>query len=636
MNKRQRQRLILALGEVNEKYIKEAEFKVSAISIIKVAAVFAVIIGLSLLLFLPYAPVVSDVSDYRDSAYFPLIEGIDEYRVSFKQPKYKNNFQSIVAGAVGLFDFALKGGVGGDMAPDNSNNADMDKNESLMGNGSYVENTDNQVSGVIEGDLMKMSDKYIFRLTGGSIKVYSIEKENSALISELEVPTFKNEMGHHGQEMYLSADCNTITVLKQFYDNNAGSYKVGLISINVSDVKAMSVKGMIEVEGDLNTSRMVDGKLLLITNYSFYRGEIDYKDPTTFVPCIDSGNGAEPIQFEDIIYPEIVDGTDYSVVALIDTESLSLLGANALLNFTNQVYVSAENVYISREYVVESQDGNTISRSNTSDIAVLGYRGESLEEKGIITLRGWTEDQYSFDESHGYLRVVTSTRDTEESIIGNNTSLMPTSQNASLYIVDLQTNSVAYKVEDFAIEGEEATAVRFEGDKCYVCTAVVVTFTDPVYFFDLSDYENITYNDTGIIEGYSDHLINFGEGLTLGIGRENWSESKVEIYTERDGQVISAHEYKFTGEYSTDYKSYLVNRTENLFGFGVDYFFVRDEQTGYGRSYQRYVLLKFDEQNMTVYTFDINDMRAARVRAAFIDGYIYITTDESLVVEKID
>ncbi|MBQ8414794.1 MAG: beta-propeller domain-containing protein [Clostridia bacterium] len=639
MNKKER--LLLAIGEADEKYIKEAESKVNAMSIIKVAAVLVVVIALSLYLFIPFAPVTSNLEAYEDSSYYPLIEGIDEYRLQFMQPKFKNNFQAglnVLGNIISLFSFGFKGG---DMAPsDDMPNMDMENSSGMMGNGSYVENTDNQVDGVIEGDLMKMTDKYIFRLTGGGIRVYSIEKENSAVISKFEIPTFKNEMGHHGQEMYLSEDCNTVTVLKQFFDHESNCYYVGLISIDVSDVQNISLKGMLQMQGDLNTSRMVDGKLLLVTNYTFNRGTVDYEDPTTFVPTIDSGNGAEPIEFENIIYPEKITNTGYSVVALVDTDNLGLLGANALLNFTNEVYVSENNVYISREYNESTEDADgRVTNSNKSDIAILDYSGETLVEKGIITVRGWTEDQYSFDELDGYLRVVTSTLDNSYIPYGQGGTLSQwqTIENVSLYIFDLATNSLAYKVEDFAIQGEEATAVRFDGDMCYVCTAVVVKFTDPVYFIDLSDYENIGSVDTGVIEGYSDHLINYGEGFLLGIGRVNWDYSKIEIYEQVDNSVVGTMEYKFIGEYSTDYKSYLVNRENNIFGFGVDYFYKEYEQGVGGRQYQCYVLLQFDENGLVSREIELHSgARAEYIRAAYVDGYLYITTQFDLIVEKIN
>ena len=633
MNKRER--LMLAIGEADEKYIKEAESSMNT-GLIKVAAVLAVIIALSLYLFIPFAPVTSDLSDYQDSAYLPIIEGIEDYRLQFLQPTHKNNFQSILSAVTDLF--AFKGALGGNMPNFDADMSPTPEN-GMMGNGSYVENTDNQVEGVIEGDLMKMTDKYIFRLTEGSLLVYTLDKESSKLVCEFSIPTFQREMGNSLREMYLSSDCNTITVLKQFYDYDSDIHCVGLVSIDVSDIQNIKTRGMVCIEGALETSRMVDGRLLLVTDYYFNRYELDYKDPTTFVPTIDSGNGAQPIQFEDIIYPDKVDGTDYSVVALIDTDNLALLGAHALLNFTDEVYVSAENIYVSREYTSEEVEGNVTSYSNLSDIAILNYTGEGLTEQGIITVRGWTEDQYSFDELDGYLRVVTTTREfTDTKTSGGYISRTVGPQNVSLYIYDLSDNSLAYKVENFAIDGEEATAVRFDGDMCYVCTAVVVKFTDPVYFFDLSDYENIGSVDTGVIEGYSDHLINYGEGFLLGIGREDWSNAKVEIYERRGDEVIGTMEYIFGGDYSTEYKSYLVNREENLFGFGVDIFHKPDSQAEYVEYYQCYVLIGFDQSGLWAREIRLpRGVRAEEIRAAYVDGYLYITTEANgLIVEKID
>ena len=249
-------------------------------------------------------------------------------------------------------------------------------------------------------------------------------------------------------------------------------------------------------------------------------------------------------------------------------------------------------------------------------------------------MKGYTEDQFSFDERDGYLRVVTSTRDTVQTTNGNSVSMGPTSENVSLYVVDLKDYSIAYSLESFAIEGEEATAVRFDGDMLYVCTAVVVTFTDPVYFIDLSDYENISSADTGIIEGFSDNLINYGDGLLLGIGQENWQYMKVEIYKQEGDKVTSVHKFRYDGNYSMYYKAFLVNREENLFGFGVDYFYEYDEQTGIGKQYPCYILISFDESEMTVTRYNLN-IDANTVRAAYVDGYLYITTMTDLYVEQV-
>ena len=648
---RKKERLILAMGHIDEKYIKEANVRMHGGIMIKVAAVLLVmVLAVGLFLFIPYAPVTSNLKKYESSSYYPLIAEIDEYAISFKQPIYKNNFEWILVGIADMLTALFEPGMSGDMmGGSNAAPAPGDKGE--MGNGSYVENTDNQVSGVIESDLMKMTDKYIFRLgyrigeieVEGQkpydshiqvLRVYSIDKENSTLVSEYDIPMFDDEFWkvNVDMEMYLSEDGNTVTILHDYTDNETNLGKVGVISLDVSDVNNIKMKGRVSIDGSINTSRMVDGKLLLVSEFLFNRTKVDYNDPTTFVPTIDTGEGDKPIEFEDIIYPDDVNSTRYSVVTLLDADDLSLLGSVAALNFINEVYVSRDNVYITREYTSITEEDGRVNHANMTDVAVLNYSGENLDQRGIITVRGWAEDQYSFDEKDGYLRVVTSTL--ENSFVpydqGGVLSQWNTRENVSLYIYDLKDNGLAYSLEDFAIEGEEATAVRFDGDKLYVCTAVVVNFTDPVYFIDLSDYENIDSADTGIIEGYSDHLINFGDGFALGIGREDWTYSKVEVYEQNGSEVVSVDEYKFEGDYALDYKAYLVNRENMLFGFGVDYFC---EEKNHEYINFAYVILHFNGYELSSVVVDMSDYvpDAERIRAAYVDGYIYITTDQSAI-----
>ena len=630
MNKNER--LIRAIGNVNEGYIKEAEKSMARFPM-KMAVSLVLIIALGLFLFLPYSPVTSDISGYRDSSYYPLIESIEEYRLSFLQPRYKNNFAWLISSLSMMKDMAppMNGGAAPDME---------------SGNGGYVESTDNQVEGVIESDIFKMSDKYIFRLAYNEVRdangdfshtylalnVYSIDKENSALVSTIEIP-ITNVGGHHyfgNEEMYLSADCKTVTVLEKYNVTN-NKPALAIYSIDVSDVYNMTVKATATMDGDLNTSRMVDGKLILVTQHNFYRNSIDYSDPQSFVPTIDSGDGPECIRFENIIYPENIDGTTYSVVAMMDSENLELLGANALLNFTNEVYISENTVYIAREYSAEYQSQNGYITKTMTDLAVLNYSGAHLENRGIITMEGEIEDRFSLDERDGYLRAVVSTLERQSSSNSVTASLSAV-RNASLYIYDLKDNSLAYSVEDFAIPGESVSAARFDGDRLYVCTAVIVSFTDPVYFFDLSDYENITFSDTGVILGYSDHLINYGEGISLGIGQLDWNTSKVSIYTEK-GDKVETVDYIFVGMYSTEYKSYYVNREENLFGFSANQFV--DPQTG-EQYYHAYILLSFDGEGYRAEVFPMaENYSAVFTRAVLVDGYLYITTPKSLIVRKI-
>ncbi|MBQ7343207.1 MAG: beta-propeller domain-containing protein [Clostridia bacterium] len=634
-------RLLQSLGFIDEKYVKEAEpkMKASSISPMKIfgrVACLVLVIALSLYLFIPFSTEGPNLTAYRDSEYFPLIETIADYR--YQPSRYKNNFEVLTAGMSNLLGGLAKGDANADYDDSNAGSAPEATPDGSNGNGSYVEVTDNQVAGVVEADIIKRTDKYIFRLGRGTLKVYSIAKEETKRVADIEMPRLSDEHIKYdaNAEMYLSSDGNTLTIIKRYSDASYNS-KVGIISLDVSNIEDIKVKGEVSIDGSYSSSRMVDGKLLLISEYYFNSSKVEYDKPETYVPTVTKNGEKDCIRFEDIIFPETIGNTRYSVVALLDEDNLDVLGASALLNFNGAIYVSENNVYVARQYtetVDLSEESHGYYSIRKSDIAVLNYSGEALVNKGILTVDGSIKDQYSMDEKDGHLRVVTSTNDygyspdIDEneyivSIIGEK------NESVSLTVFKLDGCEKIAEVKDFAPEGEEAVSVRFDGDNAYVCTAVVVTFTDPVYFFDLSDYANITYTDTGVIEGFSTSLIQLGDGFLLGIGRENSVYNKVEVYEEIDGEVVSVDKYFFEGEYSTEYKSYLVNRDKDMFGFGVTYFY--NEKTG---DYEHmYILLAFNGYELVeVAKVRMDSYDVSRFRAVLIEDYLYITDDTQIKV----
>jgi uncharacterized secreted protein with C-terminal beta-propeller domain len=245
----------------------------------------------------------------------------------------------------------------------------------------------------------------------------------------------------------------------------------------------------------------------------------------------------------------------------------------------------------------------------------------------MVRVDGFLNDQYSLDEKDGVLRVVTETNYREEKRYHNvdkdvyNFTSIENYRSADLYCIDLATNEIIGSVVGFAPEGEQVASVRFDGDKAYVCTAVVVSFTDPVFFFDLSDMSNITYTDTGVIEGFSTSLIELEGGYLLGIGYGNSRDTlKFEIYEEKNGMVVSVCDYELRGvAHSEDYKSYYINRKENLFGLMTSRADVGD-----------YILLHFNGGAIV----PVANVRFDRVadegvtRATMIDGKLFVFASE--------
>ena len=168
-------------------------------------------------------------------------------------------------------------------------------------------------------------------------------------------------------------------------------------------------------------------------------------------------------------------------------------------------------------------------------------------------------------------------------------------------------------------------SVRFDGTDAYVCTAVELT--DPVFFFDLSDVNNITYKDTGNIEGFSSSLVNFGNGYLLGIGRGSaWDTLKVEVYAEGANAVESVCSFELAqAAWSEVYKSYYIDRQNSLLGLGyID---------KYGES--RYMVLLFDGYEMSA----VLDTHLAgdpeTMRGVYIDDWFYMFAHAEFKTEKL-
>ena len=617
---RKEERLIRSIGNIDDKFIEEANDKMKSkretknvISTFGTVVNLAVCLVVALFLFLPVNSNKIDTSDYKDSEYHDLIEALEPYRASATALPYNNNFELIGMIAEALFSFALKGGTA--MAP-------PDVEEDAMIGSEYVETTDNQAAGVIEGDIIKTTTTHLFQYSNRKLMIFKLDGENTERTAIFDITKQFDAKSYNEAEMYLTADGKTVIIVVDYmtHDNKG---KVGVLFIDVADPANPYFEGEISIDGDYNTSRLVGDKLLLMSEYYFSIKNVDYDDPSTYVPTVTRDGDDSLLTMDEIFAPDGVNASRYTVVASIDINSREITGANGLLNFTNSVYVSENNVYVTRNYSKTKEgSGNTKIREEMTDIAVLGYTEGGLERR-VITLSGTVLNQYSMDELDGYLRVVTSTSTFDYVSGGMLSTPTKTIRSASLYIVDLSNCTTIASVENFAPEGEEVASVRFDGDKLYVCTAIVRNFTDPVFFFDLSDYSNITYTDTGIIDGFSTSLINLGEGFLLGIGRVDWRTNKVEVYEEQAGQVVSVAEFVFDGEYSETYKDYLVNREENLFGFVV---------FGDSKYMNQYILLQFDGYDLNVVTLVDHVYYGGTVRGILRGDYLYVVDDGGIVI----
>ena len=588
-----------------------AEFHLK--KVILVACITILLTAGCLWLFIPFNTDLPDVSMYRESEYYDIIQKLNV--ATFVKPKNKNNFDKYIGNI-------FKGATMADGAAPESGDP---------GDGRYRELTDNQVQGVIEGDRIKGTDTHIFYLNGSRLEAYSIAGESSAMVGAIRLmdripygTLYEDEW-----EFYLSMDGKTATVVASYYkskyhENDYFGVYVDVISLDVSDPAAMQIKKSVTVSGDYQSSRMVNGQLLLLTGFAVSSNP-DFSKEFRYLPQIDVGNGLSTIPAADIICPETISRARYTVVCKVAEEGLALLDSAAFLSYSEEAYVSETDIFVTRTYTEPfERNGLTYERTKT-EISCMRYEGENLALQGSVSVNGSVKNQYSMDVYDGILRVVTTTRESLRSQeVDGETVVFDTvtadTTNADLYCIDLANWQPVASVVGFAPEGESAESVRFDGENAYVCTAEVVTVTDPVYFFDLHDLSNITYKDTGVIEGYSTSLIQLGNGYLLGIGVGERSSLKVEIYEESVTGVVSVCKYELKNvSYSEAYKSYFIDRENCLVGLGISLWGKSEAD-----SYNGYILLHFDGFELREVLKESLSGTNEEKRGVLIDGYFYL------------
>ena len=503
---------------------------------------------------------------YQGSEYFEIIQKIEAYRIE------RNKI--------------------------NANAVDGENIEDMVATGTggrYVSITDYQVDGVLEADLIKRSDEYAYHVNKNVFEIYSIDGEDSVLVGSYRYePRWDDE---YTTRFYLSQDCKTATLIYSLY--HGGTM---VLSLDLSNPTHINEIAMFEMSGRYQTSRMVEGSILVFTDTSIADHKIDYSKPYTFLPRIKPHGEWQNVSAEDIVCPQNIVSTHYTTVVRLKEESLELQNIKSFLSY-DEMYVSKDMIFMEIFY--------RKNKPQTTEIVGLNYR-DGLEVCGRVSVEGFIKDQYSMDVYNGFLRTVTTT-----------------AESASLYCIDLSDWSVAAAVENFAPPGESVRSVRFDGDYAYVCTSLQLI--DPVFFFDLSDLSHITYKDTGTISGFSNSLVNFENGNLLGIGLNDRWAMKIEIYKEGEHDVESVCSYvRESVEYSPSYKSYYIDRKNQLLGIG---FYDNSKENKEDQS--RYLLLHFDGEKLNV-LLDVPLKGSPQIKRGFYaDGYFYMFGTSDFSVHKI-
>ncbi|MGB5945504.1 beta-propeller domain-containing protein [Paenisporosarcina sp.] len=488
--------------------------------------------------------------------------------------------------------------------------SDSSNKSSLSGSGEAVySETNNQVEGVDESDIVKMDGEFIYSIVNGRVIITDIRKP-SAMAKMAELPF---EATFYPMQLFLNEDTLIVLGDKHIpydYSNTSGNSSsekmmpynssTNVRFYDVKDKKNPKLVREIGAEGYLNGARKTDNILYFVTNvmpnyWALQEGEDVELRPYAYDSQKD--DKASPMPYSDLsILPGTLEGT-YSVITAMDLTNPkeSQVLTKGYLGGSNAMYMSKEALYLTAPiYLPSSKKNNQISidrmwspQETNTEIFKFGLDGTTVNFISSSEVTGMLLNQFSMDEHDGYFRVVTT-----KGIAWDNEA--PSENN--LFILDEGMKQVG-SIEGLA-KGERIYSARFMGDKAYM-----VTFreTDPLFVMDVSNPTAPKVLGELKIPGFSNYLHPLDENHIIGFGydtksvpNENGGEPriitggmKISLFDvtdfanpiEKDVEILGGQ-----GTYSSlqhDHKALFQHRQKGLFGFPVT-LYEGSNQEGYG------------------------------------------------------
>jgi uncharacterized secreted protein with C-terminal beta-propeller domain len=520
--------------------------------------------------------------------------------------------------------------------------------------------TNVQVEGIDEGDIVKVDQNRIYQIFGNRLVVTSIDGAMTTLLNE----TLEDEKDRYTyfSELYITEDY--LVVLGYSYQYFAfdiegdliatdaiglwGYYGTSATAVWVYDIDTLTKVKTFNVPGYLNTTRLIDDQLYLISTcyINMYNEEIDPR------PVYEIDGQKLVPEYDEIYYHGDLQAQVFNNITTIELSgNLDLTYDIFLGNFSwGTIYVSHQSIYFANyEYSYDEETGY----QETGKLIAFDFVNEGVVFGGFVTYKGYVINQFAIDEYDGYVRMVTTEGwgDTVKNrlYVFEKTEVEGTRTLTQVSLLD----------EGIGKPRERVFSVRF-----FETEATVVTFeqVDPFYMIDLSNPLEPTIAAALEIPGFSLYQHRWNEDAVLGIGYET-SENrtigiKLSLYDVTNPETLaelgtplvlmnSENSWQY-GEALYNHKAILFDIENNYFGFSVykSYF---TEYKYYNLN--EYMIFKVDlaaEQSITVdkvithkdyYTAIENDYwyytPYSIERAVYVGDFLYVISSGAITKHDI-
>lgn len=405
--------------------------------------------------------------------------------------------------------------------------------------------TNIQVKGVDEADIVKNDGKYIYLIKGNSIRIVeAFPADGMKELSSIEV----DDEDFNPTEMYV--DDNQMVIIGQVWrqrnygkrlpvepittDSRAfapseigiwpgpsfNQNRMKVYVYDISDRSNPSKQRSLEIEGNYSNSRKVGKNVYFVINQWIpYYNILENESADVIIPRFkDSANGdiERPLtRCMGIQYFPGFQDRNYLIVAGLDiSDNDKALNRKVLLGSSQNIYSSKDNLYVAashygQQFFDETEDEEEFYESESmTRVYRFSLNNEEIEYQNQGIVPGNILNQFSMDEARGHFRIAT-TRDRYNSIDGS-------IRDNNLYVLNQDTMKIVGSVEEIA-PGESIKSVRFIGNRAYMVTFKNV---DPLFVIDLRNNENPKILGKLKIPGWSDYLHPYDETHLIGFGRE--------------------------------------------------------------------------------------------------------------------
>lgn len=405
--------------------------------------------------------------------------------------------------------------------------------------------TNTQVSGIDEGDIVKTNGRFIATVTNGEVILIDTETESiiwrndykqpapkegeatvnvtpsEIFLTETTLMVFGNKSSYGG--IIPMTDAGPAMERFAYWPWYGGDTFIELYQLNGN--RAPSLIRSLLLKGSYTTSRLTQDELILVSTQNNLIIYDEKNNPIIQEPTVTD-------RLNNVVVSSIESKTAYAMPghtgnSFVNVMKLDLKGyrepdLSSYLGFVQAVYMNAEDLILAQNrWLTDSQgNGNTVT-----DFLRFDVRSLSLQAKGSAI--GYLLNQFSMDMDDGIFRAAL-------------TEWIPEGKSVNrVAVYDGSFNKLS-SVENLA-EGETIRSVRFVGNKAYVVTFRNV---DPLFVIDLSNPKGIRLVGELKVPGFSTYLHPLNADVLFGIAEdlkvnEEVIEGKTFVSIERLGIKIS-------------------------------------------------------------------------------------------------